>query len=133
MNTASTFTGPRWLGYVVSAIGLITLLIAAGRTPLIEWESGDFLLGGALAVIVIGFFIAALRGRINLIGNMKGKSAQILSIIGMFVAGFAIGNNEELNDDWAVTNILIIGIFIALAVLFFAAFLVGARKIREGK
>lgn len=133
MYQAPTFTSSRWLGYLLSAIGLIALLFAGALTPVIEWETGDFFIGGALAIFVVGFFIAAIRGRLNLIGNMKGKTAQVISIIGMFISGFVVGNNEEFNDDWAVSNILLIGIFIALAVMFFATFLAGARKIRDGK
>ena len=133
MNAVSTFTSPRWLGYFVSAIALVALLAAAGHTPLIEWGSGEFLLGGLLAIIVVWFFVAAYRGRINIIGNMSGKTAQTISVIGLFIAGLLIGSNQGWGDGWTVINIQVIGVFIVLAVLFFAAYVISAKKIRVGK
>jgi hypothetical protein len=129
----NTYTAPRWVGYLLAAVGLLALVLAMAQTPLIDWETGDFVYGGALAIFVVGFFVAAIRGRINLIGNMKGRTAQAVSVIGLFVCGIGIGNNEEFGDDWAVSNILFLGIFAALAVMFFASFSVASRKIRDGQ
>jgi hypothetical protein len=129
----STYTGPRWLGYFLGAIALVTLFIAAGNTPLIEWGSGEFILGGVLVLIVIWFFIAAYRGRINIIGSTRGKSAQLVGVIGLFITGFVLGVNLGRGGDWSVVNIEMTGIFVVLGILFLAAYILAARKIREGR
>lgn len=133
MTPPHTYTAPRWVGYLLAAIGLVGLVLAMAHTPLIEWDTNDFVFGGALAIFVVGFFVAAIRGRINLIGSMKGRTAQGVSVIGLFICGIGIGTNEEFGDDWAVFNILSVGIFVMLTVMFFVSFSIAGRKIREGK
>jgi hypothetical protein len=132
LTPKNPYAGPRWLGFVLSAIGLLTLIAAMANTPLIEWQTGDYVIGLAIAVLVVGFFVAAMRGPINLIGNMKGKTAQLLSVIGIFISGVVIGANT-FNENWTVPSILTSGTFLLFVVMFFASFAVAGRKVRDNR
>lgn len=131
MNAARRYDAPRWLGYLLSAIALVGLVLAMAQTPLIEWSNGDYFLGTAVAVMVVGFFIASFRNRFSLLGNMKGRSGQILSIVGAVGSGFFVGANI-VNEDWTVTNILTSGAFAALGIMFIVGITVSTEKIRNG-
>jgi hypothetical protein len=131
MNAARRYDAPRWLGYFLSAVGLVSLILAMAHTPLIEWSNGDYVLGAAVAVMVVGFFIASFRNRFSLLGNMKGRSGQILSIVGAVGSSFFLGANI-VNDDWTVINILSSGVFAMLAIMFIVGVNVSTEKIRHG-
>jgi peptidoglycan/LPS O-acetylase OafA/YrhL len=131
MNAARRYDAPRWLGYLISAIALVGLVLAMAHTPLIEWSNGDYILGVALAAMVVGFFVASFRNRLNLLGNMKGRSSQVLSIVGAVGSGFFLGANI-INDDWTVINILTSAGFAALAIMFIVGIAISTEKIRNG-
>jgi len=131
MNAARRYDAPRWLGYFISAIALVGLVLAMAHTPLIEWSNGDYILGVALAAMVVGFFVASFRNRLNLLGNMKGRSGQVLSIVGAVGSGFFLGANI-INEDWTVINILTSAGFAALAVMFIFGITISTEKIRNG-
>jgi len=126
------YAGPRWLGYVLSAIALITLILAMANTPFIEWQIGDYILGVLLALAVVGFFYASFQNVFTLFGNMGGRSALRLACFAAIVSAFVIGANI-FSADWTVLNVLFVGGFFLIFVMAVAAISLSADKIHNGR
>jgi len=126
------YAGPRWLGYVLSAIALITLILGMANTPFIEWQIGDYILGVLLALAVIGFFYASYQNVFTLFGHMGGRTALQLACFSAIVSAFIIGANI-FSDDWTVLNVLFVGGFFLIFVMAVFAISLSADKIRDGR
>jgi hypothetical protein len=128
---ANTYTGPRWLAYVMGAIGLIAVVIGAIHTPFGEWTASGYLLAGVLVVVSILWIVVGLRGPVNLLGNMKGRTALIVSVVGALIAGVLLGVNI-FTDEWTLSTILFTGLWAQLAVMFIGSISVSSRKMKDG-
>lgn len=126
------YAGPRWLGFVLSAIALITLILGMANTPFIEWQIGDYILGVLLALAVVGFFYASYQNVFTLFGSMAGRTALRLACVAAIVSAFVIGANI-FSDTWTVLNVLFVGGFFLIFVMGVAMISLSAEKIRDGR
>lgn len=131
MAEVNTYTGPRWLAYLMAAIGLIAVVIGAIHTPFGEWTASGYLVAGVLVVVSILWIVVGLRGPVNLLGNMKGRTALIVSVVGALVAGVLLGINI-VTDEWTLSAILFTGLLAQLAVMFIGSISVSSRKMKDG-
>jgi hypothetical protein len=120
-------TGPRWLAFTLGVIGAVTLVIALLTEPLGEWTGNARFLGGVLFVVTLLWFFVGVRGRFNLMGRYRPRTAMIISAIGVLAAGVVIGSTIFGDVYGTVSDIIMTGLWLAIAVMFAVTFVVASN------
>lgn len=132
MSDENPYTGPRWVAFAMAGIAAVTLIAALLSAPLAEWSTSNYLLGAILIVFIIVFARAGIIGKLNLVGQLKGKTTLIISIIGAIasvVSIFIAVLPGEINLD----SILTAGTWLALLVMFGSSIAVARKKMNAGQ
>ena len=132
MAEANPYAGPRWLAYLMSAIAVVTLIAAALDTPVGEWSGSNYLFGAVLIFFAVAFAIAGIRGSVNLVGRLSGKTSAILAGIGSLAALLVIVSTA-ISGEWNVSTILTSGLWLALLAMFAGTFAVARQKMQAGQ
>jgi hypothetical protein len=129
MTAMNPHATPRWFFLVLALIGASTLLIAAIHTPVGDWDQGTWIMAISAAVVTVLWLVYGLRGNVSLLGKLSGRNGAIISGIGAFGSGVIVGS-VIFTDEWAVQDILMAGFFLALALMFAAAFWLSTQKMK---
>jgi hypothetical protein len=129
MTETNTYAAPRWLMLALAFIGAVTLLIAVVHTPIGDWDRGTWIIAIATAVVTVMWLVYGIRGSVNLLGKWSGRTGAIVSAIFAFGSGVVVGSVIS-TDDWGVQEILMTGFFLAMALMFAAAFWLSTKKMK---
>jgi hypothetical protein len=131
MTETNTYAAPRWLMLALAFIGAVTLLVAVVHTPIGDWDRGTWIIAIATAVVTVMWLVYGIRGSVNLLGKWSGRTGAIISAIFAFGSGVIVGSVIS-TDNWGVQEILMTGFFLAMALMFAAAFWLSTKKMKAG-
>ena len=131
MSETNAYAAPRWLVLVLAFIGALTLLIAVIIAPIGDWDRGTWVMAIATAVVMVMWLIYGIRGGVDLLGKWNGRTGAIVSALAAFVSGVIVGS-VIFTDNWGAQEVLMTGLFLALALLFAAAFWLSTKKMKAG-
>jgi hypothetical protein len=131
MSETNAYAAPRWLVLALAFIGALTLLIAVIITPIGDWDRGTWVMAIATAVVTVMWLIYGIRGGVDLLGKWNGRTGAIVSALAAFVSGVIVGS-VIFTDTWGAQEVLMTGLFLALALLFAAAFWLSTKKMKAG-
>ena len=120
-------TNPRSLPFVLGAIGIVTLIIAVFHTPIGEWSGGAYVFGVVLLLVSVMWLYLGFRGSYNLMGRLSPRAGVIFSAVGALAAGIVLGVTI-FTDEWTVQTVVTTGLWVMLAVMFVAGFIVSSRQ-----
>lgn len=129
MTETKTYAAPRWLMLILAFIGALTLLTAVIITPIGDWDQGTWVMAIATAVVTVMWLIYGIRGGVDLLGKWSGRTGAIISALAAFVSGVIVGAVIS-TDNSGAQEVLMTGLFLALALLFAAAFWLSTKKMK---
>lgn len=110
----------RKLGWYYFVVALITLILAAIQTPIGEWGGWGWLLGGALGLLGVVGLYQGLTGKGNTRSNTMSEATQRKwAVFGLIAVSLAVIVNVIADvQDFAVSDTISVGIWVALAGMF---------------
>ncbi|MFM1918122.1 MAG: hypothetical protein RJB01_1637 [Actinomycetota bacterium] len=110
----------RKLGWYYFVVALITLVIAAIQQPIGEWGGWGYILGAALAFLGIVGLYQGLTGKGNTRSTSMSEGTQRKwAIFGIIAVTLAVAINVIADvQDFAVSDTISVGIWVALAGMF---------------